>query len=292
MSNMRNFFRPNEYLKPTSVADVVELLDKHGQKATVIAAGTDILVEKDPCIEILIDITDLGLDCIKSNAQGVQIGAATTFAGILASSDLDKEPYTVLVEAARQMGTPQLRNMATIGGNICSAVPSADSAPALLVLDATLTITGPNGERQMPISDFFKGARENALGKGEVLTEIRLPTFPGRTGAVFAKKGRVATGDLAIVNAAVRLTMNDDNICQDARIALGAAAPTPLRLKELEAMLNGQKPQDELLADIAAQASNQIKPISDVRGSAQYRMILSSILVEQALREVVGKIAT
>jgi len=292
MSNMRNFFRPNEYLKPTSVADVVELLDKHGQKATVIAAGTDILVEKDPCIEILIDITDLGLDCIKSNAQGVQIGAATTFAGILASSDLDKEPYTVLVEAARQMGTPQLRNMSTIGGNICSAVPSADSAPALLVLDATLTITGPSGERQMPISDFFKGARENALGKGEVLTEIRLPTFPGRTGAVFAKKGRVATGDLAIVNAAVRLTMNDDNICQDARIALGAAAPTPLRLKELEAMLNGQKPQDELLADIAAQASKQIKPISDVRGSAQYRMILSSILVEQALREVVGKIAT
>ena len=144
----------------------------------------------------------------------------------------------------------------------------------------------------MPISDFFKGPRENDLGKGEILTEIRLPTFPGRTGAVFAKKGRVATGDLAIVNAAVRLTMNDDNICQDGRIALGAAAPMPLRLKELEAMLNGQKPQDKLLADIAAQASKQIKPISDVRGSAEYRMTLSSILVEQALREAVGKIAT
>jgi len=290
MSNTKNLFRPSEYFKPTSVAEAVKLLDEYGEKCRLIAGGTDLLTEKDPQVEVLIDITSLGLDYIRSDSQGARIGATTTFAGIEVSPVLCKSPYNVLAQAAHEMGTPQIRNMATIGGNICSALPSADSAPVLLVLDATLDIAGPNGERSMDIVAFFRGVRENALDRGELLTEIQLPVHPPRTGTAFVKRGRVATADLAIVNVAVRLTLAADNTCQDVRIALGAVAPTPLRAKETEAMLQGEEPQEKLFERVAARASEEIKPISDVRSSAAYRTVLSRILVEQALKEAVAKV--
>lgn len=287
MSNVKSFFQPSEYFKPTSVAEAVKLLDEYGEKGRLIAGGTDLLVEKAQ-VEVLIDITGLGLDYIKSDSQGARIGATTTFADIEASPLLGKSPYNVLAQAARQIGTPQIRNVATIGGNICYAVPSADSAPALLVLDATLSIAGPTGERSIDIADFFRDVRKNALDRGELLTEIQLPTLPARTGTAFIKKGRVATADLAVVNVAVRLTITADNICQDVCIALGAVAPTPLRVKEAEAMLRGEEPQEELLRQVAARASEEIKPISDVRSSAEYRRTLSCILVERVLKEAVA----
>lgn len=291
MSNTKNLFRPTGYLRPIGVAEAVKLLAEYGEKARLIAGGTDVLVERDPQVEVLIDITGVGLDYINSDGQGVKIGAASTFADIAVSPALCKSPYDILAEAARQMGTPQVRNLATIGGNICSAVPSADSAPALLALDATLSIVGPTGGRSMQIADFFQGVRDNALDRDEVLTEIQLPTLPAHTGAAFIKKGRVAAGDLAIVNVAIRITMATDNTCEEVRIALGAVAPTPLRVKQAEAMLQGQKPQDELIEKVAAQASKEIKPISDVRSSAEYRRTLSRILVERALKEVVARLS-
>lgn len=290
MSRENKFFRPVEYFKPTSVAEAIKLLAHYGEKARLIAGGTDVLVEKDPQIEVLIDITGLGLDYIKIESQGVKIGAASTFADIEVAL-LGKSPYNLLTEAAHQMGTPQIRNVATIGGNICYAVPSADSAPPLLALDATITISGPTGERSMDIVDFFLDVRRNALERGEMLTEIQLPAFPARTEAVFVKKGRVAAGDLAVVNTAVRLTVTGDDICQEARIALGAVAPTPLRAKEAEAMLQGKKPQDELLMKAADKAAQETKPISDVRSSAAYRKVLSRVLVERALREVATRLS-
>lgn len=291
MSNANNLFRPTEYLRPRDIAEAIKPLTEHWEKARLIAGGTDVLVEKDPQIEVLIDVTGLGLDYIESDDQGVRIGAATTFADIKASPALGKSPYNVLAQAAHQMGTPQIRNVATIGGNICSAVPSADSAPPLLALDASLIISGPMGERAMDIASFFLDARRNALEKGELLTEVQLPVFPARTEAVFTKKGRVAAADLAVVNAAVRLTMTADGICQEVRIALGAVAPTPVRAKEAEAVLQGKEPQDELLRRVAEQASQEIKPISDIRGSAEYRETLSRVLVERALKEVVARLS-
>ncbi len=291
MSNTENLFQPTEYFKPASVMEVVKLLTKYAEKARLIAGGTDILVEKEPQIEALIDVTGLGLDYIKSDGEGVRVGATTTFADIEASPALGKSPYSILAQAAHQMGTPQIRNVATIGGNICSAVPSADSAPPLLALDATISISGPAGERSMDIANFFLDVRRNALKRGELLTEIQLPAFPTRTETVFMKKGRVAAADLAVVNVAIRLTMTADGICQEVHIALGAVAPTPVRAKEAEAMLQGKKPQDELLRKVAEQASQEIKPISDVRGSAEYRRTLSRVLVERALKEVVARLS-
>jgi len=288
MSNTKNFFRPSEYFKPTTVGEAVKLLAQYGEKSQLIAGGTDLLVEKSPQVEVLIDITGLGLDYIKSDSQGTRIGATTTFADIEASPALYKSPHNILAQAARQMGTPLIRNMATIGGNLCSAVPSADSAPPLLVLDATLSIAGPTGERSIDIADFFLDARKNALKRDELLTEIQLPALPDRTGTAFVKEGRVATGDLAVVNVAVRLSVAADNTCQDVCIALGAVASTPLRVKEAEAMLRGEKPQEDILKRVAARACEEIKPISDVRSSADYRKTLSCILVEQALKEAVA----
>ena len=289
MSNTKNFFRPSAYFKPTSVAEAIKLLEQYGEKGWLLAGGTDLLVEKDPQVEVLIDITGLGLNYIKSDSQGVRIGATTTFADIAASSILQKSPYNVLAQAARQIGTPQTRNVATIGGNICHAVPSADSAPALLVLGATLSIADSGGERSMEIADFFLDVRKDALGNCELLTDIQLPALPARTGTAFAKKGRVATADLAVVNVAVRVTLTAGNTCQDARIALGAVAPVPLRAREAEAMLQGKEPQEELLEKVALRASEEIKPISDVRSSAEYRETLSRVLVERALKEAVAR---
>jgi carbon-monoxide dehydrogenase medium subunit len=285
MSKANDLFRPAEYFKPTTIKEAVELLLRYGEKGKLIAGGTDLLIAKDPQIEALIDITGLGLSYIKSDSQGLRIGAATVFADIETSLALSTAPYYIIAKAAHKIGTPQIRNLGTIGGNICNAVPSADSASVLLVLDATLNISGPSGEKSMGITDFFKDVRKNALGEGELLTEIRVPTFPAYTGTVFIKKGRVAAADLSVVNVAVRLTMTPDNICQDVRIALGAVAPTPLRAKEAEAMLRGKKSQETLLEQVAACAAKETQPISDVRSSAEYRRTLSRVLVERALKE-------
>jgi len=292
MSNTKNLFRPAEYYKPNNVPEAVNLLLKHGEKGKLIAGGTDLLITKDPQVDTLIDITGLGLNYIKSDSQGVRIGAATAFADIEASSVLNKAPYDTLANAAREMGTPQIRNLGTIGGNICSAVPSADSAPVLLVLDATLGTTGPSGNKSINITDFFLDVRKNALAEGELLIEIRLPVFPPNTEAAFIKKGRVATADLSVVNTAVRLAIAEDNTCQDVRIALGAVAPTPMRAIEAEAILQGRKPDDRLIEKVVIRASEEIKPISDVRGSAGYRTTLCRVLVERALKELTAKLLT
>jgi CO/xanthine dehydrogenase FAD-binding subunit len=289
MSNETRLFRPINYMKPSSVVEATKLLGEYAEKARLIAGGTDILVERDPGIQVLIDATGLGLEYIKSDDKEITIGAATTFNEIEKSPILAKSPYGILAEAAKQIGTPQIRNVATIGGNICSAVPSADSVPPLLALDATVLISGSEYRRSMNIADFFLNVRRNALKKGEMLIEIRIPVFSSRTEAVFVKRGRVAGADLAIVNAAVRITVGSDGIIQDARIALGAVAPTPMRAEIAESMLRGLKPQGELLKIVADQASQEIKPISDVRGSAEYRKLLSRVLVERALNELTSK---
>lgn len=291
MSNAKNLFRPTEYLRPSDLAEAVKILAEYEEKARLIAGGTDMLVEKDPKIEVLIDVMGLGLDYIETDDRGVRIGATTTFADIEASPALSKSPYSILAQAAHQIGTPQIRNMATVGGNICSAVSSADSVPPLLTLDATVSIFGSAGGRSMELSNFFLDARRTALERGELLTEIQLPVFSARTETVFVKKGRVAAADLATVNVAVRLTMSADGICQDVRIALGAVAPTPVRAKAAESMLQGKKPQDELLEKVAEQASKEISPITDIRGSAQYRTTLSRVLVERALNEAVARLS-
>jgi carbon-monoxide dehydrogenase medium subunit len=284
-------FRPSEYLEPGSVEEATRLLDRYGARARIIAGGTDLLLEGDPGVEVLIGIRGLELETIRVDHRGGAIGAASRFAEIAIAPALLEQPYRALAQAALAMGTPQIRNQASIGGNLCSAVSCADSPPALLVLDATLAVVGPAGERSVAIADFFEDVRTNSLRRGEMLKEILLPQLPPRTATVFIKKGRVGTGDLAVVNLAVRLTLDADDSCSEARIAVGAVAPTPLRTRGAEAMLAGRPPEDPLLEQVAVRASEEISPIDDIRASADYRRGLTRSLLYRALRNAAAELA-
>jgi CO/xanthine dehydrogenase FAD-binding subunit len=291
MSRPTGYFQPGEYFKPVTVEEAVGLLSRFGDAAWPIAGGTDVMVEKNASIRVLVDVTGLGLEYIAPDERGISIGAATTIADVAASSLLQRGPYQILSKAAQELGTPQIRNMATLGGNLCRPSPASDCAPPLLVLDARLSVVGTRGKREIPIHQFFRGVNQDALQQGEILTEIRLPSLPERTGTAFLKKGRVAVADLSIVSVAVCVTSNRGEVCGDARIALGSVAPFPTRAKKAEELLRGRAVTKNLLRTVAQQASEEIRPITDLRASAEYRKTLSQVLVEQALQEALDKIA-
>jgi carbon-monoxide dehydrogenase medium subunit len=284
----RKYFRPTAYHKPTTLQNALELLNRHGTKAQIVAGATDVLVEQKPGIEVLIDITGLSLDYIEDREAGLSIGAAVTWASLENSAKLQNTCHKILSEAAHQMGTPQIRNVATIGGNLCSAVPSADCAPPLLALDAEIKATRVGGVRTIPVAEFFVDAKKTALKSGEILTEVCLPPQPKETRTIFLKMERGTVGDLALVNLALRITLKEDGLCQDARIALGAVAPTPIRAKKAEKMLIGKKPDGDLIQAVARAAADETRPISDVRASAAYRREISRLFVERALKSAMG----
>lgn len=282
-------FHPSQYIKAKTVAEASRILEEQGSKAQLIAGGTDLLVDRDPQIDVVVDIMDLDLDYIRSDASGVLIGAATTISAVETAPVLKNAPYNILAQAAGALGTPQIRNMATIGGNICRPSPCADTAPALLVLDAVLDISGPAGKRRLNIGDYFKGVKKDALCPGEILTSIRLPAFSPSTTGCFIKHGRVAIADLALVSAAVRISLDNHNHFRDVRIAIGSAAPIPLRTTKSESLLQKNKSDKDIIAKAAEMASQEIQPIDDVRCSAEYRRTLCRVLVERALHQALAE---
>lgn len=286
MNAEKGCFRPQEYYRPTSISEAVEYNLQYGEGARYVAGGTDLFVERDPSVKVLIDINDLRLNYISRDEDRLKIGAATTFTEIVEDEVISNGPFEILKDAAGKIGTPQIRNIATIGGNICYAVPSADLASLLLALDAIVVIVGKEKEHTMAIKDFFTGVRQCALEKGEILKEIQLTLPSGRMNAMFVKEGRVLTGDMALVNAAVRLGKNEEGHCIEPRIALGAVAPVPMRAEKAERILKGHKLDEGMYKAAAEQASREIKPISDVRASASYRKTLCKVVVERMLREV------
>jgi len=289
MNSEQQSFHPNQYVRAKSITEAVVLLADKGSKARIIAGGTDILVDRDPHIETLIDLGDAGLNFIRSAGSAIQIGAATPISSIEASPFLQRAPYTLLVQAAAVLGTPQIRNMATIGGNICRPSPCADTAPALLALDAVLNISGPAGERSLKVCEFFKNVKRDALDPGEILTTITLPAYsPGTVGA-FIKQQRVAAADLALLSAAVRINLDTNDHLRDARIALGSAAPVPMRATEAEKLLLESRLSPDLIEKAAAKASEEIKPIDDLRCSAAHRRTLCRVLVTRALQQALGE---
>jgi carbon-monoxide dehydrogenase medium subunit len=262
-------FRPSEYLEPASVEEAARLLDRYGARARIIAGGTDLLLERDPEIEVLIGVHGLELDVIRVDERGGTIGAAARFAELASTPTLAEQPYRALAQAAMEMGTPQIRNQATIGGNVCSAVSCADSPPPLLVLDATLDVVGPDGERSVAIGDFFEDARTNSLRGGEILRAIQLPELPPRSVTLFVKKGRVRTGDLAVVNLAVRLTLDADGSCSEVRYVgdrVAAVAATHLEsAEEALALIDVEYEPLPAVFDIVAAVEPGAPPVNAVR---------------------------
>jgi len=280
---MKDCFRPKDYHCPRDIGEAIGILSSFGDKAKVIAGGTDLLVQRPPGVECLIDISALSLDYIKKEKDRLCIGAATVVNALRNSPMFLPEPYRVLSEAAGSLATATIRNMATMGGNLCNASPAADLSLPLMVLDATLVAVGPKGKREILIKDFFRGVNLTALEKEELLTEIRIPPSAENAVGCFMKLRHHQTAiDIAVVNVATLLIWRN-GLCEKAKIAMGSVAPTPMYASNAEALLTEKELSEEIIQKAAQVAAEESKPIDDHRASATYRKRMVSVLVKRAL---------
>ncbi len=276
-----------DYHQPESLDEAIGLLTQHGADAALLAGGTALLVDMNNGELNPGHIVSLwhvpGLSGVHRNGGPLRLGPLTTV-NQLAQAAAGDGPLLGLLEAARLLGSLQIQNMATVGGNICKASPGADLVPPLVCLDANLTVAGPEGERETPLDGFLLGPDTTALRAGEILTAISLPPTPPRTGTAFLKVMRRHAIDCSIIAAAARITLAEDGrTCREARLAVGAAAPNPFRSTRAEAVLVGQAIEPELARAAARQAQEDSRPIDDVRASADYRRRLVGTLVERAI---------
>jgi len=285
--------RDFKYLAPKTLKEALTLLDKYGEDCKVIGGGQSLLILMKQGLvapEYLISIKGISeLDYIESDAQeGLRIGALTTHRAI-EKSPVMQNGFRVLAEMEERLASIQTRNWGTIGGNLCHGDPAGDPAPVLMVLHATLKTAGLNGERAMPVEDFFLDYFETALEPGELLTGIQVPVPPPHTGSAYTKFN-VIESDLATVGVAVSVTLDSGGgVCQDVRIALGAVAPTPIRAKQAEEVLKGKKITDELLGEAGQIASTETEPVSDIYASEEYRRELVKILVKRVGKEALAR---
>jgi len=276
-----------DYYQPETLKDAYALMEKSKGRAKYIAGGTDLIANIKKAViqpDALISLRRIReLSGIRQNRDLV-LGSMTLL------GDIERDPaigqdYPALVQAAKALATPQIRNVATVGGNLCNSAPSADCAPPLLVMEASLRLEAPGGQREVAIEDFFKGPAQTCMDMTEILTRIRIPPLMGKTIMAFLKIGRVTT-DIAIVNAAALLVM-DNKVCKKCRLAVGAVAPVPLRLKSIERMIEGQEISPELLNRAGKMVEEEVNPITDVRSTEEYRRIISGVLVKRAIEEAI-----
>ena len=276
-----------DYIRPKTIDEALLLLEQIPERTRILAGGTDLLLkhaDNDPTRWILIDIGNIPeLVGILSNNEGLSIGAACPLAKIV-DSQLLSHSLQVLSDAAATVGSPQIRYLATIGGNLCNASPSADTIPALLVLDAQLTIASVGKHRTLPLVNFFTGPGRTKLQADELLMSILIPEQPAGACAVYLKHAPRSAMDLAIASVAVQLW--HVNAHAQARIALGAVAPTPLRALQSEALLAASPSADEeTFRAVARCAAGESAPISDVRATASYRRDMIELFTYRALRQ-------
>ena len=275
------------YFAPTEVGEALKLLAEYGEKATILAGGTD-LVPKINYYELrpdnLIFIGGLKLDYIKEEDQKLVIGAGTTWTQIATSTPV-LEKVGILAEAAQLGASVAIRNAGTIGGNLANASPAADLAAALLALNAELSLKSEKEDRVVAIKDFFTGPGQTVRKPTELLTEISIPIPKGKTS--FLKLGRRKALTLSVANTGVHLIM-DGNRCEDARISLGAMAPTPLRCTKAEELIKGKAVDATVISECAAEAVNESSPIDDQRATAWYRKKAGKALVARALAKAAG----
>ncbi len=280
-----------EYILPQSLQEACALLAQYGQSAKVLAGGSDLLVKmKDGLLKppYLVSLKNLdGLKGIRyESGKGVIIGARATHNDVMSNVIL-KEKYPSVCEAAHSMAAEQIRNIGTIGGNLVNAVPSADMPPILIALDAPARIMGSSRERTIPLEEFFLGPGKTVLENGEILVEIIIPDQPA-TGSNYIKFGLRRAGALAVVGVASSVTASE-GFCQDVRIVLGAVAPTPIRARQAENVLRGNKIRPELIDEAGKVAGAESKPINDIRGSIEYRRNLVDVLTRRSLKAALEK---
>jgi xanthine dehydrogenase FAD-binding subunit len=278
-----------DYLAPQTLQETLELLEKHGQEARLLAGGTDLIVSlraRELCPKTVIDIKGVrelhGLSYDEKN--GLSVNATVTLNELIRHEKASKN-YPVLTEAISTIGDYQVRNRATLVGNICNASPAADSAPALLVLDATVNVASTKGKRSIPIREFFAGVKKTVLAKNELVTSIAVPAPPkGSTGS-YLKARRTVGEDLCVVGVG-GLAVPNGRAAKKLRLAYSSVAPTPVRAFEAEKIFEKPQPLDELLQQAMAIVRKTVSPISDVRGGKEYRMNLVEVLTKRLVRRL------
>ena len=280
------------YHRPPTLKEAFRLMEKYNGLARYIAGGTDIIVRVKKGVarpDALVSLR--GIDELRG--IGRDSAGALTLGSMTLICELEREPvfskgFPALTEAAAVLANPQVRNVATVGGNLANAAPSADCAPPLLALEASLTLGGPGGEREVPMDEFFKGPGRTCCDPMEIISRITLPPLADGTGMAFVKMGRV-NQDIALTNAAALVVM-EDGVCRKCRLAVGAVAPVPLRLKGVEAMIEGRRIDDGLLARVAELVEREISPITDVRATEDYRRVVTGVIAGRAIRQALQNV--
>lgn len=280
-----------ELFRPTRKEDAVALLAEHGKRAKVLAGGTDLVVlmrASKVRPEVLVSLNRVGeLRRLSFHPkEGLRIGALVTHAELMENKYVRRH-YPVLVETARAIAGPPVRNAASVAGNLCHAAPSADFAPPLLALDASVALFGPGGERTLPLSRFFKAPNQTALKRGEILAEIRVPAPARGSAACYCKLGVRSAMEIAMVGVAASMTLKN-GACRDVRVALGAVAPTPFLAGSAAKAVEGKAPSAEVFARAGEAAAAESKPITDIRASAEYRRKMVAVLTRRALARAAG----
>lgn len=296
-----------DYLKPESLAEAIGLLQRHGEGAMLIAGGTDVMVgirQKKFAPQVLVSLKGLKeLDHLEPEAKGVRIGTLTTH-GKIAESLLIRYAFSALGDAASRVGSLQIRNVATIGGNIANGLPSADTACPLMVFNTQVKIRGPRGERTLPLEQFYVKPGKTALQQDEILLELIIPSLPPHSGSCYKKVARREAMELPMLGIAMMLAVDTveaeplrealanqaslENLydaldqseiyCREARIALGVVAPTPIRAKSAEAVLAGVRLSKGILLEAGEKASREAKPRDTMRGTAWFRTEMVRVL--------------
>ena len=282
------------YHSVSSVAEALALLDEHQASARIVAGGTDLIIEMErgqhPRLKVLIDITRIpGLDQISLENGAIVVGPLATHNHAVAS-DLIRRRALPLAQASWEVGAPQIRNRATIAGNLITASPANDTITPLIALGAAVTLASVNGERSVKLEDFYSGFRQTVLRPNELLRSIRIPALAENERGVFLKLGLRRAQAISVVDAAVVVRRDDEDKVTDARIALGSVAATIIRVPAAEQFLRGKSLDRASIAEAGRLASATATPIDDVRGSAEYRSEMVKILVVRALRQLAAEV--
>ncbi len=278
-----------DFLEARNLRHAIALLERHGEEARPVAGSTDFLVRwrqgfwRPACVVNLKGISSLER-ITYSPQNGLRLGALATVQAIETNAQVRRR-YQALATGATSFAGVQVRNLATVGGNVCNASPAGDTLPALLAFDAQCAITGPDGARSLPLTEFFQGPGRTALEQGELLTQLTLPPPLPRTGSLYIKHSPRGAMDIATVGVASVISLEEDGVtCRDARIALGAVGPVPFRATEAENLLKGRELSPDALAQAAEAARNAATPIDDVRGTAAYRKDMVEALARRTLQ--------
>jgi len=285
-----------EYHSPGTLEEACQLLKKYDGQARVLAGGTDLIpnmYHHEIAPEHVINIKGIpGLNFIANEeSKGLVLGSLVNFNEIIYSPIIEKH-YPILKEVSEKIATHQIRNLATIGGNLCNAAPSADSAPILIALDSAVTLIGPGGkERALLLEKFFSGVGETALAPGEILTQIHIPLLKPHTGISYIKQTTRQALEIAVVGVAALIQLEKETEkCSSVRLVIGACAPAPLRVPAAEEILVGKKIADQEIEAAAQAASEAVKPITDVRASELYRKEMVEVQCKRALTEAMSRV--